>query len=114
MHDWYQEVMTPILQAEDQMFAVKNRYEERREARGLLAFHFCVALPYITRRQWQERGFDQLTGDVVLLREDLVPSAIRGTLEANSQEYVQRPLTCEQWEQAKGVLRREVPRPEPH
>src|SRR5262245_13235823 len=30
MHDWYEEVETPLQQAEDQMFAVKALYDERR------------------------------------------------------------------------------------
>src|SRR5262245_44317609 len=36
MRDWYEEYAAPVRQAEDQMFAVKSRFEERRETRGLL------------------------------------------------------------------------------
>jgi hypothetical protein len=31
MRDWHDEVERPLLQAEDQMFALKHRYDERRE-----------------------------------------------------------------------------------
>src|SRR5262249_42634564 len=113
MDDWHDEQETPLAQAEDQMFAVKNRYEGRRETRGLLAFGFRVCLPFVTRDQWQERGFDRLTGDAVLLREDLFPGSIRQTLERCAGECPQRPLSDEQWEWAKVPLRGELEGPAP-
>jgi hypothetical protein len=45
MRDWYGDRMFPVLQAEEQMFAVENRFRDSRAARGLMSFHFAVALP---------------------------------------------------------------------
>jgi superfamily I DNA and RNA helicase len=109
MADWHEGAERPLLQAEDQMFAVKNRYEDRRETRDLLSFHFCVALPFVTRAEWQGRGLDRLTGDAVFLKEDLYPSKFRETLERASCSRPQKPLTAQQWEAALGVLRGELP-----
>jgi superfamily I DNA and RNA helicase len=113
MRDWHEEVETPVAQAEDQMYAVKSRFDDRRETRGLVACGFRVALPYVTRAEWRERGFDELTGDVVLLREDLFPGSVLETLRRCAEEYPQKPLTPEQWELAAAVLRGELPRPAP-
>jgi superfamily I DNA and RNA helicase len=109
MANWHEENETPLAQAEDQMFAVKNRYDERRETRNVVACNFCVALPFVTRAQWQEKGFDRLTEGVVLLKEDLYPGAIRDTLARNAEGNAQKPLTPEQWQWATAVLRGELP-----
>jgi hypothetical protein len=111
MRDWYEETATPPAQAEDQMFAVKNRYAERRETRDLLRFHFRVALPYVRRDEWRQRGFDGLTGEAVLLREDLGPKALREALERGAASCPQKPLTPEEWGWATAVLRGELPGP---
>jgi superfamily I DNA and RNA helicase len=113
MQNWREESETPLQQAEDQLFAVKGRYDAQRETRDLLSFHFCVALPFITRAQWREKGFDQLTGDFVLLKEDLYPTTIRDSLLRLTQNRPQRPLSEDQWARTLGVLRGELPGPTP-
>jgi superfamily I DNA and RNA helicase len=117
MQNWHEETETPLLQAEDQMFAVKNRYEDRRETRGLLSFHFAVALPFITRAEWEARGFHRLTDPAVLLRDDLKPGAFRESLRRLAAHRPQQPLSPEQWEQVtmvlRGILPGESPRPVP-
>ncbi len=109
MRDWYEESEAPLEQAQEQMFAVKRRYDERRETRDLVTFHFAVALPLVKRAEWVARGYDRLTGNAVLLREDLYPGTIRDTLARLAAEYPQKPLTPEQWAWAAGVLRGQLP-----
>lgn len=114
MRDWHEEFEAPLEQAADQMFAVKGRYEERRDTSGLLSFHYAVALPFVTRAEWQARGYDRHTGSAVLLKEDLMPGSIRTALEHLAAEHPQRPLTPEKWVAALSVLRGNLPSPDPH
>ena len=82
MNKWHSEIETPVAQAEDQMFAIRNKLTERRETRGLMSFNCRVVLPFIKRDEWQSRGFSDFpsTQGVVLLAEDLTPRAFRDKL----------------------------------
>ncbi|GAA6617385.1 NERD domain-containing protein [Scytonema sp. NUACC26] len=77
MNNWHSEVETPVAQAEDQMFAIKNKLDVPRETRGLVSFNFRVVLPSIKRDEWQSKGFHDFpsTQGVVLLAEDLTAKA---------------------------------------
>ncbi len=106
MQNWHSEIETPVAQAEDQMFAIRNKLTERRETRGLIAFNFRVVLPFIKRDEWHNRGFHDFpsTQGVVLLSEDLTPKAFRDKLIEGNKENPQRMMTDEQWESVKAVL----------
>ena len=94
MQDWREEVETPLLDAEEQMYAVKHRYESWRLTRELLAFRFCVALPYITRGEWEERGFDKLVGGSSLIfRQELGPVRTKHALERVDSDLPQKELS---------------------
>ncbi|MCS6782751.1 MAG: hypothetical protein RMI89_05890 [Gloeomargarita sp. SKYBB_i_bin120] len=111
MTHWHREVETPALQAEDGMFAVRSKLEERRESRGLLTYHYRVVLPLVNRQAWHSRGLPQLP--CVLLEEDLRRSALREALQRGAQEQPQRPLTDAQWQAIVGVLGGILPQQEP-
>jgi hypothetical protein len=70
MANWHSEEEQPTSQAEDGMYAIQSRLTERRETRGLLSFHYRVALPLITTEEWQEKGLDELpsTSGAILLQ----------------------------------------------
>lgn len=63
---WYRKTMQPLTQAKDAMFAVVNeldyfiKYELNRSKPLKINNAHLVALPFITRQQWQDRGFDNL------------------------------------------------------
>lgn len=102
MNNWYDEVISPVAQAEDQMFAIKNKFEERRESRGKVNYNFRVALPYIKEQEWIEKKFNEYpTTGCVLLHDDLTPSVLKGYLENNSTSNY---LDDETWEQVKNIL----------
>lgn len=106
MNNWYRETDTPVAQAEDQMFAIKNKLTERRETRGLVSsFNFRVALPNIKQEEWELKSFNQLpsTQGVVLVYENLTPAALRKKLTEDSENRQQK-LTDKEWELIKGVL----------
>ncbi|MBD2246786.1 NERD domain-containing protein [Nostoc sp. FACHB-888] len=106
MNDWHSEVETPVAQAEDQMFAIKNRLTERRETRGLVSFNFRVVLPFVKYEEWQSRGLDNFpsTQGVVLLAEDLTPKTFREKIIEGDKQNPQTMMTDEQWEMVKAVL----------
>jgi len=109
MGNWYAETMQPLLQAEDQMYAIKNKLEENRETREKLFLGFRVALPQIKLTDWQAKGFDRLpsTG-AVLVYEQLTPAALRKHIEENHQ---QQPVSDREWLMIKGVLGGTLPPP---
>lgn len=91
MRNWHSHIETPVAQVEDQMFAIQNKLNVRRETRGKLQFHFRVVLPNVKRKEWKERGFDKLpsTEGVVLLYEDLTPAAIKKLFDEIQEQKLQ-------------------------
>lgn len=106
MKNWHSRIETPVAQAEDQMFALKNKLTERRETRGLMTFNFRVGLPFIKREDWQANKFHNFpsTQGVVLIAEDLTPKAFKDKFIEGNKANPQRVMTDEQWECVKGVL----------
>lgn len=106
MKNWHSHVETPVAQAEDQMFAIQNKMEVRRETRGKLRVNFRVALPFVKRQEWQDRGFHRLpsTEGVVLLYEDLTPTALKQYFEAVHEREPQPQYPEEDWKVIRGVL----------
>lgn len=112
MNNWYDEFITPVSQAEDQMFALKNKLDERRESRGKVNCNFRVALPNVKQKEWEKRGFHQLPSvkGVVLVYESLTANALRKYITENSQRS---QLSDKDWELVKGVLGGTLPAKEP-
>ena len=115
MSEWYQEYETPVAQVEDAMWAVRGKFEERRETRGLLSFHYQVVTPFIKQQNWQSKRFSELANltAALLFEEDCSPQPLKKRLQERSQDYPQRVLTDEQWEQAIALLGGELPRKDP-
>jgi superfamily I DNA and RNA helicase len=112
MNNWYDEFITPVAQAEDQMFAIKNKLDERRESRGKVNCNFRVALPNVKKKEWEEREFHRLPSveGVVLVYEDLTANALRKYITENAQKS---QFSDKDWELVKGVLGGTLPAKEP-
>lgn len=106
MKNWHSDVETPVAQAEDQMFAIKNKLDVRRESRGKLRTNFRVVLPNVKRQEWIDRGFDRLPciEGVVMLYEDLTPSALKKYFAEIKQQNPQPQYPEEEWKLIYGVL----------
>ena len=106
MKNWHSDVETPVAQAEDQMFAIKNKLDVRRESRGKLRTNFRVFLPHVKRQEWIDRGFDRLpcVEGVVMLYEDLTPSALKKYFADIKQQNSQPQYPEEEWKAIYGVL----------
>ena len=109
MANWYAEEITPLMQAEDQMFAIQNKLNTQRELRDKIRGHFRVALPEVKRSQWEEKGFEQHTQAAVWTYENLTPKALRKSIE-DAIEGEPQPLDEETWELARKVLGGTLPR----
>ena len=106
MNNWHSEYETPVLQAEDQMFAIKNRLTERRETRGLItSFNFRAALPFVKQKEWESKGYHDFptTQGVVLTYDNLTPAALKKKLTQDGHNRQQK-LSDKEWELARGVL----------
>ncbi len=115
MNDWYREEESPALQAEDAMFAINSKLDQRRETRRLLSCHYRVALPFVSAQEWKDRGFSDLpcTQGVVLLEDDLKPSVLREKFRLGSWEKPQTPLSDEQWQNIIAFLGGSLPKQDP-
>ena len=100
MQSWVQKTETPLRQARDQMFALKDWFDARPGLEGTLRFHHAVALPFVRRAEWEERGFDRASGSKgVRVKEDLSPRALRAWVhEARTARA--RAISETKWERA--------------
>lgn len=112
MNNWHSEYETPVSQAEDQMFAIFNRFNQSGETRNKVNCHFRVALPFINSNEWLNSSFSVLptTEGVVLIQEQLTPKALRNYIEENSKKC---KLSDDDWKLVTGVLGGTLPTKEP-
>jgi len=110
MRNWHSDQETPFTQAEDQMWAVigkfKNESGLRRRRECIIQGHTFVALPFIRKAEWSERGLDRspASPNTLIFADDLEPEALSKRLQAIPAEEVQQPITEEQWKLSIGVL----------
>ncbi|GGS37507.1 nuclease-related domain-containing protein [Deinococcus knuensis] len=96
MQDWHSERESPQRQVDHHKFAFQKVTQALLGPDAALDVIGFVALPRVTRAEWQARGFDRLPGvGNVLLQEDLEPGALRARL-ADAAQYA-RSLNAEQW-----------------
>ena len=123
MNDWHSSQETPYIQAEDQMFAVLSKFKSesglRKGRHDLIQGHVFIALPFVTRQQWQSKGFDlsPASPTTMIFSDDLESTRLRARLQDVPAEEKQDHINDDQWTLAVGVLqgapvlRREI-RPE--
>lgn len=97
MENWYESKTRPVIQAQDQMFALKKNLRERLDFCNLLSFNFRVAIPFIHQEQWKLKGFDNLlqTG-AILIKEHFKLDILKNKLTIGSANK-QKQLDEEQW-----------------
>ena len=101
-----QSTAAPAEQARDQGFYLQNFFKRERALRhqhgSKIPMNVLVALPNISRSEWEHRGFD--TGPAsprVILSDDLTPAPLREQLESIKTF---EPLSEEEFEAGKKVL----------
>ena len=107
MQKWYADRISPVQQAEDQMWEVKAIVERERTTRHLgLTFDYRVILPFITEEEWQGAGFADhpTTQGVVLTKDGLERAPLRSELQTHGLAHMPA-LTDDQWQDVLAVFR---------
>lgn len=110
MKDWHSSQESPYTQAEDQMFAILGKFKEDRRLRKgrheIITGHVFIALPFITKAEWTEKGLDlSLASPLnIIFADDLEPEKLRKCLEHVPAEEKQTSVNDEQFQLAMGIL----------
>ena len=104
--DFYTDSGNPYQQAENQLFNILEYCDREPLLKRQVSARAMVALPYITRTQWQEKGWFNLPNSPpILFSEDLIgfDSAIK-TIADIHPVILGTDLTSTQWELLQAVL----------
>ncbi len=98
MNNWYKKKAKPVIQARSQMFVLKDYISSELDFFNSLHFGFKVALPFISKEQWQSREFGNrsYTRGVILTKQDLTFNFFKQNLDECAGNR-QRNITDEQW-----------------
>jgi RNA polymerase sigma factor (sigma-70 family) len=100
MQNWHLEKgkEEPLNQAQKQMFALKKRLIKMLNFWNLLSFNFRVAIPLISQKEWESKGFHNILNieEAVLTEKNIQPDTLKNKLIAASRSK-QKKLTEEQW-----------------
>ncbi|UBV45529.1 exodeoxyribonuclease V subunit gamma (plasmid) [Deinococcus taeanensis] len=98
MQNFYAETIRPIEQVEDQKYALMEQARKRGVAPEVVKYRTVVALPFITRMEWRERGFQEDSiNENIAFQEDLTPATFLPWLERRQQSDPQPKVTDAQW-----------------
>ena len=98
MQNFYAETIRPIEQVEDQKYALMDQARKRGVDPEIVKYRTVVALPFITREEWRERGFrEDSINENIAFQEDLTPAAFLVWLERRQQSDPQPKVTDAQW-----------------
>jgi superfamily I DNA/RNA helicase len=104
-HKWnyqnfYTEDGNPYQQAEDQLYSLMDWVREKEGLADKLSRRVLVALPYITKSEWEQRGFDRLPSNPpILFQDDLTnQESILEKVTATSLYRSATPLAAEEWD----------------
>lgn len=107
---WYlrntrQNTASPMEQARKQGFHLLSFFQResilREGANVKIPMNVFVALPNISREEWERRDFEGPAAPRVILSDDLTPAALRERL-SDIQTF--EPLTSEEYDAARNVL----------
>ncbi|KAA0755209.1 DNA helicase UvrD [Bacillus sp. BF2-3] len=104
-HKWvyqnfYMEEGNPYQQAENQMHSLMDWIKEKGDLANKLSRRVLVALPYITKMEWEESGFGRLPSNPpILFKEDLSnKEAFLGRITSVSLSRTNSSLKENEWE----------------
>jgi hypothetical protein len=106
MLDWFRETELPVSQARRYVFVVKQALQEGG-LKQLPWIHDRVALPFIMRQDWTDRGYSGFSATrIVALAEDLCPEALRRWAEQAAARAPMPELDDASWEALSRVFGR--------
>ncbi|MGG3471227.1 UvrD-helicase domain-containing protein [Neobacillus pocheonensis] len=97
--DFYRQEGNPYQQAEDQMHCLMDWVREKEGLADKLSRRVLVALPYITKSEWEQRGFDRLPSNPpILFKDDLNNENMLLEMVSNASLYRSFvPLGDDEW-----------------
>lgn len=103
--DFYMDEGNPYQQAEQQMYGLVDCLKEQRGINPNYSKRIVVALPYITRAEWEEKEFHLLpSAPKVLLQDDI---SNKKTLEIIKSTYLSKssaPMSTTEWKSLVGFI----------
>ncbi|GHO61329.1 hypothetical protein KSC_002210 [Ktedonobacter sp. SOSP1-52] len=98
MVDWYKPQITPVTQVENQRLEIQRLLRQKNLPPERLRFRVMVALPFITRTQWADKGFaEEEAIKPVALAEDLTVDGFLAWLDQCQRESPQSQLAASEW-----------------
>lgn len=101
----YDRAINPLAQVEDYLFLLKGKFDFNRELRGKFKGKCLVALPNITCKEFNERGFlEQLDRNVFIFKDDLKDDILLNLIEASFNTIEGREMSNDGFKIAKSIL----------
>ena len=112
VQDFYTTAINPYQQAEQQLFALFKYCQSETALKDCISGRVLVALPQITQRDWQHRGFDKLPSCPPILFQDLIQIKDREklvfkmieTIKQTSTLVTGKSLSSPQWKLLKAII----------
>jgi len=102
---YYQATGAPYQQAESQLWTLLGFCDAFSELRRRVPGRALVALPYVTREDWEAREFHKSpSAPPVLLADELGPVTLRRRIAEAAPAAVGEPLDAEAWSRFRSVL----------
>ena len=103
--EFYEAQGNPSQQGENQLYALLGYCDREEKIRRQVKGRVIVALPLISKREWQDKGFDRLPScPPIIFKEDLGAKSLIKKIEQSSLVQSGRNLNDEQWELLLAVV----------
>ena len=103
--NFYKPEGNPYQQGENQLYALLGYCDREEIIRRQVKGRVIVALPLISKKDWQERGFDRLPScPPILFKEDLGAKSFIKKVEQSPLVQSGKNLNDEQWELLRAVV----------
>lgn len=72
LKDLYEKTSNPLAQAEDYLYSIKARFDLDRNIRGKIRGKYFVAMPNISKIEWNKRGLDKnIDNSYIIFKDEL-------------------------------------------
>ena len=103
--NFYQKQGSPYKQAENQLYSLLGYCDREEIIRRQVKGRAIVALPFISEKEWQEKGFDRLPScPPIIFKEDLGAKSLIKKIEQSFLVQSGKNLDNEQWELLLAVV----------
>lgn len=103
--NFYQKQGSPYQQAESQLYSLLSYCDREQIIRRQVRGRAIVALPLITEKEWQEKGFDRLPNcPPIIFKEHLGAKSLIKKIEQSPLVQSGKNLNDEQWELLLAVV----------